>query len=240
MNLVADLALAAVAILFFLSVLWIALFWIKHAKDDPTVWEREIRRLEKFDRARPPRPGAIHFVGSSSFRYWKSLAEDMAPLNVLNRGFGGSQIHDLTYYLQRIVIPFKPGAIVFYAGENDLAGVLWSRQKTPDEVRHAFGEFCRATHALLPNLPIYFISVKPPKARRKHWPTMQEANRLVREYCGTDSRLHYIDIVPAMLDAAGNPRLDVFRWDGLHYNEKGYSLWTSIIRPIISRSSWQE
>lgn len=235
MNLVADLALTAVAILLFLSALWVVRFWIKHAKDDSTVWEREIRRLEKFDRASPPRPGAIHFVGSSSFRYWKSLTHDMAPLSVLNRGFGGSQIHDVSYYLQRIVIPFQPSAIVFYAGENDLAGVLWSPQKGPEEVRRAFEKFCAAAHALLPNVPIYFISVKPPKARRKHWPSMQEANRLVREYCGTDSRLHYIDVVPAMLDAAGNPRLDVFRWDGLHYNEKGYSIWTSIIKPIISR-----
>ena len=69
---------------------------------------------------------------------------------------------------------------------------------------------------------------------RKHWRTMQEANRLVREFCGTDSRLHYIDVVPALLDDAGNPRLDVFRWDGLHYNEKGYAIWTSIIRPLFS------
>jgi lysophospholipase L1-like esterase len=235
MKLVADLALAAVAILLLLAALWLARFWIKHAKDDSTVWEGEMRRLEKFDRARPPRPGAIHFVGSSSFRYWKSLAEDMAPLSVLNRGFGGSQIHDATYYLQRIVLPFRPSAIVFHAGENDLVGVGWSRQKSPEEVRRAFEKFCAATHALLPDVPIYFISIKPPKKRRKHWPTMQAANQLVREYCGTDSRLHYIDIVPAMLDAAGNPRLDVFRRDGLHYNEKGYAVWTSIIKPIISR-----
>jgi lysophospholipase L1-like esterase len=236
MNLVADLALAAVAILLFLSVLWIVLFWVKHAKDDPTVWEREIRRLEKFDRISPPRPGAILFVGSSSFRYWQALAADMAPLNVLNRGFGGSQIHDCTYYVPRIVVPFQPRAIVFYAGENDVAGVLWSRQKSPEDVRLAFKKFCGATHAHLPKVPIYFISIKPPKARRKHWPTMQEANRLVRDYCDTDSRLHYINVVPALVDDGGNPLLDVFRWDGLHYNEKGYAVWTSIIKPIFSTS----
>lgn len=236
MNLVADLALTAVAILLLLSFLWIARFWIKHAKDDPTVWEREIRRLEKFDRISPPRPGAVLFVGSSSFRYWKSLADDMAPLNVLNRGFGGSQIHDCTHYVPRIVVPFQPRAIVFYAAENDLAGVLWSRQKSPADVRLAFDKFCGATHALLPQLPIYFISIKPPKARRRHWPTMPEANRLVREFCGTDSRLHYIDVVPALLDEAGNPRLDVFRWDGLHYNEKGYAIWTSILKSIFATS----
>lgn len=234
MNLVADLALIAVAILLLLSALWIVRFWVKHAKDDPTVWEGEIRRLEKRDRINPPRPGAVHFVGSSSFRNWKSLVADMAPLSVLNRGFGGSQIHDCTYHVQRIVVPYQPRAILFYAGENDMAGVLWSRRKSPVDVRLAFEKFCGTTHALLPNVPIYFISIKPPKARRKHWPMMQEANRLVREYCGTDSRLHYVDVVPALLDDAGNPRLDVFRWDGLHYNEKGYAIWTAILKQILA------
>lgn len=234
MNLVADLAIAALAILLLLSFLWIVRFWVKHAKDDSTVWQGEIRRLEKLDRLAPPRPGAVHFLGSSSFRYWKSLDRDMAPLSVVNRGFGGSQIHDVTYYVQRIVVPFQPRAIVFYAGENDIAGVLWSKPKSPADVRLAFEKFCRTTHALLPNVPIHFISIKPPKARRKHWVTMQEANRLVREYCTTDSRLHYIDIVPALLDATGNPRLDVFRWDGLHYNDKGYAIWTAIIKPLFA------
>jgi lysophospholipase L1-like esterase len=82
-------------------------------------------------------------------------------------------------------------------------------------------------------VPIYFISIKPPKRRLKFWPAMQAANQLVREYCASDERLHYIDIVPAMLDADGKPRRDVFRWDGIHLNEKGYAIWTSVVRPIL-------
>jgi lysophospholipase L1-like esterase len=236
MNFVADLALALVAIAAALSLLWLIRFWVKHAKDDPTVWEGEIRRLEKLDRITPPPPNAILFVGSSSFRYWKTLTADMAPLKVLNRGFGGSQIHDATYYARRIVIPFKPRAIVFYAGENDLAGILWSPRKTPEEIRVAFEKFCLAIHAELPDSHIYFVAIKPPKRRHAHWTAMQEANRLVRDYCATDARLHFIDIVPAMLDDSGNPRLDFFRWDGVHYNETGYAMLTSLIKPILEKS----
>ena len=36
-----------------------------------------------------------------------------------------------------------------------------------------------------------------------------------------------------MLDAQGKPRADLFRWDGLHMNAKGFALWTSIIRPVL-------
>ena len=61
---------------------------IKSARGDPDAWETSIRRFEAQDRADPPAPGLIVFTGSSSFTFWSTLAADMAPLPVLNRGFG--------------------------------------------------------------------------------------------------------------------------------------------------------
>jgi lysophospholipase L1-like esterase len=161
----------------------------------------------------------------------------MAPLPVLNRGFGGSQIHQVTHYADRIVWPYRPRAVVFYAGENDIAGVLFSKKKTPREVRDAYKNFCQKIHSQLPEVPIYFISIKPPKARLKFWRAMQEANTLVEDLCASDHRLHFIDVVPAMLDADRNPRRDVFTWDGVHLNQKGYAIWTSVVKPILGEAS---
>jgi hypothetical protein len=67
------------------------------ARGDPAFWEWEIRRFEREDQHSKPPPGVIVFTGSSSVRFWKTLEEDMAPLPVVNRGFGGSQIHQVTY-----------------------------------------------------------------------------------------------------------------------------------------------
>src|SRR5512139_3688706 len=50
-------------------------------------FEPEIRAFAEADRARPPVPGGILFVGSSIFRLWTNVAEMMAPLPVLNRAF---------------------------------------------------------------------------------------------------------------------------------------------------------
>jgi lysophospholipase L1-like esterase len=223
--------LAALVVMLGLTAL--ARFLAKLRSADPIVWERAIRQFEKEDRRCPPPKGVIVFTGSSSIRFWKSLQEDMAPLPVVNRGFGGSQIHQVTHYADRIVLPYQPRAVVFYAGENDMAGLFFSRKRTPAEIRDAYEGFCRKIHTALPEVPIYYISTKPPKRRLRLWPAMQEANRLVREYCASDKRLHYIDIVPAMLDADGKPRRDVFKWDGIHLNEKGYEIWTSVVRPIL-------
>ncbi len=206
---------------------------LRFSRDDPTVWEADIRRFEAADR-RDGRPtGLIVFTGSSSIRFWATLSADMAPLPVINRGFGGSQVHQVAYYADRIVIPYQPKAVVFYAGENDIAGVYFSKKKTAVEVAAAYRQFCEKVHAALPSVPIYFISLKPPKARLAYWPIMQAANRLIQDDCASDARLHYIDVVPAMLDADGHTRGELFRWDGIHLNARGYQIWTAVVKPIL-------
>src|SRR5262245_58821598 len=101
-------------------------FTLKIHRDDSTVWAGDVGRFDELDRAGVP-ANAIVFTGSSSIRYWATLARDMSPLPVLNRGFGGSQLHDVTYYAERAVLRYQPKTIVLYAGENDMAGVLYSR-----------------------------------------------------------------------------------------------------------------
>jgi hypothetical protein len=56
--------------------------------DDPTVWSEDIAA---FASKAPGPSGALLFVGSSSIRRWTDLSEHMAPIPVINRGFGGSK-----------------------------------------------------------------------------------------------------------------------------------------------------
>jgi len=39
---------------------------------------------------------------------------------VINRGFGGSEVRDSTYYANRVVVSYAPRRVFFYAGDNDL------------------------------------------------------------------------------------------------------------------------
>jgi len=191
-------------------------------------WEEAIRKFEEADRQRPPAKGAVLFIGSSSIQMWKNVAEDFPQTTVINRGFGGSEIADSTYYVDRIVVPYRPRLIVFYAGDNDLAN-----GKTPQRVFEDYREFVRRVKAQLPKTRIAFISIKPSLARVALMPKMRAANELIRSYAARDKHLAYIDVFTPMLGEDGLPRRELFGPDGLHMNPQGYRLWRGVIAPYL-------
>src|SRR5260221_14752896 len=65
-------------------------------------WESSIRKFEEDDKVNPPKPGGIVVTGASSIRRWDTLVAEMKPLDVTNRGFGGSQYSDLNQFGERI------------------------------------------------------------------------------------------------------------------------------------------
>jgi lysophospholipase L1-like esterase len=193
-------------------------------------WEPTIGAFEQQDKVHSVPPGEIVFTGSSSIAYWSSLVNDMKPLRVINRGFGGSEYSDVNFYADRIVIAYRPAAVVVYGGDNDLAS---SGRKTPQTVAQDVQRFVQLVHAKLPQTWVFVVSIKPSIARWKRWPEMQEANQLVQDFLRTQDRAGYIDVATPMLDKHGRPSPDLFISDGLHPSAKCYAMWTSIIRPIL-------
>lgn len=196
---------------------------------DPARFEASITAFEKQDAQSMPPEGAILCIGSSSMRMWgPNIQQDLAPLTVIPRGFGGSVINDVVYFADRAVFPYKPRAILLYEGDNDTnAGI------PPAEIAARFGDFFQLVHSKLPDTRIYVISIKPSVAREKLWPKMQEANALLAELCAKDDKLTFIDASTALLNADGTPRGDVLREDRLHMTADGYKIWTDVIRPVL-------
>src|SRR5690606_21985724 len=105
-------------------------------------WEKTIQTFEAADKENPPPQDAILFIGSPSIRGWRTLAEDFAGYEVINRGFGGSQIAESVEFAHRIILPYRPSMVVLYAGENDIrAG------KSPEEVAGDFVAFVETISA---------------------------------------------------------------------------------------------
>ena len=202
----------------------------------PERWEDDIAAFEVEDQLTPPAEGSIVFVGSSSIRLWSTLAEDMDPMPVIQRGFGGSKLFDAIYYVDRIITPYKPKMLVVFSGTNDIAG---NNPKQAEEVTALYEQFVDRVHSNLSDLPIYFIAISPTRSRWEHKEIVFETNRLVAEMASTDDRLFFIDTASALLDESGEPNDALFQGDQLHLNEEGYAVWTSIIKPVLL-GDWED
>lgn len=194
-----------------------------------TLWEKSIAAYEEKDRmlGAPP-PGGIVFVGSSSIVKWTTLATDFPGLPVINRGFGGSEIQDSTYYASRVIFPYKPRAVVFYAGDNDIAA-----GHTNEQVVGNFHTFARKVRAALPETRILFLAIKPSPSRWKSEERIVAANKAIAEWISTQTNMEFIDVHTPMLGPDGMPRPELYGPDKLHMTAEGYRLWTGIVAPFL-------
>jgi len=191
-------------------------------------WAQDMANFARADRASPPPRGGIVFIGSSSIRFWDSLAADFPGQQVINRGFGGSEVRDSTYYADRVVVPYAPCKVFFYAGDNDL-----NSGRSPRQVRDDTVAFVNRVHRDLPQTTVEIISIKPSPSRANLLPAVQEANALVREALKGLPRTGFNDIYTPMLGADGQPKANLFREDMLHMKPEGYAIWREALAPKV-------
>jgi lysophospholipase L1-like esterase len=191
-------------------------------------WEKEISAFEEADRKAFPPKGAVLFVGSSSIRLWKSLEKDFPNHKVINRGFGGSQIIDSVHFVPRIVWPYEPKSIVFFAGTNDI-----NAKKSPEQLFADFKAFVENVREKLPETKINFISVTTSPSRWKQVEAVKAANALIEAYIKEQKNMAFINVFPLTLDEKGEPREQFFLKDRLHMNAEGYALWKKAVEPYL-------
>ena len=173
--------------------------------------------------------GAIVATGSSSMRGWHGrIAADLAPLTVIPRGFGGSNMKDVRHFLDELVLRHAPRAVLLYEGDNDAA-----RGATPEEILAHFDAIAAGIHAQLPQARIYILAVKPSIRRWHIWETMSATNAMLADRAAKDARLTFIDIATPMLGEDGEPLAELFVADNLHMNDAGYDIWRDTVRPIL-------
>lgn len=173
--------------------------------------------------------GGILFTGSSSIEFWKNPKEDFNNNQILNRGIGGFQISNLIDNFDQIILKYHPKKIVIYCGDNDI-----NDGKSAEIV---FGDFCTLygmLKATLPDVKLYYISIKPSINRWSLVVEMIKANTMINEFLNAKDNAKYVDVFSQMIGENGQPIEKLFIDDGLHMNSEGYRLWTKILKPHIS------
>ena len=190
----------------------------------------EIEAFLKEDRINPPPQQAILFVGSSIFRLWTHLTEQMAPLPVFNRAFGGSWTADILEHMDKVVLPYKPSIIVYYCGSNDING---SEKPVPIFLR--VKQCCERVMAKLPQTRIYYVSINRAPQKRDRWDIVDSTNALVKEFCSATKNLEFIDVNPVLFDQEKIPRMEFYQSDQLHLTDQAYEEFAALIKPILER-----
>ena len=217
-----------------ISVLILSCSPVKKYQTLPEVkaWDNDIQKFEQLDKSEKYPDNAILFAGSSSIRLWTTLEKDMAPYPVIQRGYGGAKLSDFAIYAKRIFDPHQCRAIVIFIA-NDIMGS--PQDKNPDEVAALFKNVLKTIRSLHPKTPVFWIAITPTASRWKVWPQIQTVNSKIQKICENQKNTYFIKTDYAFLNDKGLPIDEYFRDDKLHLTEKGYSVWTGIIKKELNR-----
>lgn len=202
---------------------------LQASQSDPERFVRDFEKFAELDKANPPPAKNLTlFTGSSTIRRWTTLSEDFPEIPVLNRGFGGSQLHQVLHHFDDLFPLYKPERIVLYCGEND----LWhgkSVVKTLDE----FTTLVTRIRKILPNTPLVYLSCKPSPKRMSKWTIYQDLNGKIKTFCQKDPLLTFVDLSGILLGPDGKPATGIWDKDQLHVNQAGYARLTKLLGPVL-------
>ena len=198
---------------------------------DPARFEKDIAAFEAADKASPPAPGGTLFVGSSSITQW-DVAREFADLKPIKRGYGGSHVSDTIHFAPRIIFPYKPSLVVFYAGDADVAG-----GKSAETIAADTATLLALIHKTLPGTRVVVIGTKPSPLHWKHQDTIRDGQRADARRPSRATRWPaFADVEAALLGTDGQPRQDFYAANGLNLNDAGYRAWTAAVRPVIEQA----
>ena len=181
-------------------------------------WTDDIRQLVQD----PPTNEKVLLLGSSSIRLWGDLAEDMAPLSIKRRGFGGAKISDLVVHLPQLMGDHPWEKMVLFIGGNDVWGT--EDDKTSAELRACADALVARVRESYPDVPIYFTEITPSPARAPLHEGEAMLTEVLKAACEAHKRVSFIPMTEGFLNEDGTRKPELFLEDRLHLNPDGYRI----------------
>ena len=192
--------------------------WVKNLIIEDLNFELEIQNLEKSIENQKDLIDPIVFYGSSTIRLWKGMKSDFNGLNVINLGFGGALIKDLSKNFSRLFRKIKPSVIVLYLGGNDLT-LGYSAEKIVKKIR----KFLELVFKNYPNIKIINMSIKPSFERINDIKKIEKINSLMTAESSRNKNLIQLNFYEKIINK-GVINQSLYLRDGLHFNDLGYKI----------------
>ena len=171
----------------------------------------------------------VVFMGDSITEEWSRLYPNyFEERSYINRGIGGQTTPQMLIRFKQDVVDLMPTVVVILAGTNDIAG-----NTGPSNVKMITDNiFSMATLATAHGIQVVLSSVLP--VYRYEWSpeivdppsTIDAINECLKEYAESNG-LYYLNYFSEMVDDRRGLKIE-YTPDGVHPNEKGYKLMSSI------------
>ena len=192
--------------------------WVKNLIIEDLNFELEIQNLEKSIENQKDLIDPIVFYGSSTIRLWKGMKSDFNGLNVINLGFGGALIKDLSKNFSRLFRKINPSVIVLYLGGNDLT-LGYSAEKIVEKIKN----FLELVFKNYPNIKIINMSIKPSFERINDIKKIEKINSLMTAESSRNKGLIQLNFYEKIINK-GVINQSLYLRDGLHFNDLGYKI----------------
>lgn len=179
--------------------------------------------------------GGIVFLGNSITEGGDDWAKRIKIKNTFNRGISGDTTDGVLKRLEEIIF-YKPKIVFILIGHND----LWSyriKSGVPS-IKYIGKNILKIVDIIKnesPNSSIYVQSILPTRHLTKDNYFEKSIIKINKYLLKNEKKFNYkfIDLYSNFIDANGLLSVD-YTYDGGHLNEKGYELWSNIIKDIIT------
>ena len=199
---------------------------------DASKWDNDVAKLTE-NNSTDGGDDAILCLGSSSFRLWDTISEDMSPYKIVRRAYGGAKYCDLAIHTPKLVAGLRFRAAMIFIG-NDITGKV--KDKAPEEIVRLSKIVMDSVRKQRPEAPIFLIAVTPSPSRFEQWPKISVANQSLEKLAASEKNTFFVSTQTKYLNEQGQPLPELFVKDMLHQNKAGYAIWSVILKDALSKN----
>ena len=159
------------------------------------------------------RQGGVIFCGDSFFdpAFWTDFENDYAGRNAALIGIGGSRADEWPVFIERLLYPFAPSAVVLNLGTNDL-GRSEGAQTAVSELQALFEEI----HKALPDAEICWYTLAPRGDTTALDASIPAVNEGIAEWAQGKEWFTLLDAYSEFTDENGDVDWSMLKGDKLH------------------------